>query len=509
MPQKDPMTLPSPEYERMEAQRALPRDLRRMNELPPEQVRLHLWQHSRESRKDFLRRVLASVCEPFYWAACEHLAGQPFVRPIKWSDGTSPDLLKMAEDIDGQDRDIRTLARSSCLNSVGYGLSYLFVVWSEEDGRPYLTELPGECVLDPYVPPGGVRVLMQVPSENYDRAKPWTRKNDVQLWVLWDGEPTASGDDRFARWEVYEREDPSDPTSPFRDAPSPQLGGSFRPELYIPLFPVPSGSDTVNDRQPWVSGPPLYPLALMNRLHFNKRSDLDAGLALSNIPQRAASGLTEGEAKKIDTASHHGLWWMMNPQGKFYFVETQGSSFEISLKDLEQTERRMEVFGLSPLVSEPSGGATALGRRIDLTRAVTTAQAWSMVWQDSWLQAMRAFARYLSKPDSFTLEFVSDFGPRDGDVDKAKVVQQDYLQGDLDPRDYYPEMKRLGIYGEAFDANAAARRVLDARSESLRRLAALPSPRQPLSRVPSADDEQHPEDAGSLPAGDKSSSPAA
>ncbi len=469
------LTKPSAEFERMEVYRDLPRDLRGGTLAMQAAGTKHLWKHPREQKKEYARRLQSLVLEPYYWSACEHLAAQPLTRPVMWSDDAPEDLILWSNDIDGKDRDIRTLARSTCVNSIGYGIAYLLVVWSEEDGRPYVTELPAASVLDPYSPPGGMRVLMEVPS-TVPPEFPWQRRIEQQLWVLWDGEPTAGGEDRYARYDVYQHDDPTDPTSPWREEPTLELGGSFAPQEYIPLFPIPSGSDSPEDEQPWVSTPPLHPLALMNRLHMNKRSDLDAGLAIANVPQRAASGLMEQEARAIDTVIYKGLWWMANPSGRFYFVEHSGAAFGVSREDIESLERRMDVFGLSPMLSEPSANATATGRLIDLSRATTTAQAWALVWQDAWLQAMRCAARYMSKPDDFRLEFFSDFGARDANLERARVIQQDYLNGDLPPELYYPEMKRLGVYGESFDAEMAAAGVARRRVDTLKALATMPPP---------------------------------
>jgi len=467
---------PSAEWTLMERYRQLPRDLRggvlKLRECADE----HLWRSPRERDHDYQRRLNALRFDPLYWSAMEHLGGQPFTRQLEWSDD-APEVLQpagpWANDVDGFDRDLRQVMRASCITSVGMGLMFVLVTWDADDGRPYLVEIPSEDVLDPWEEGAPVRIRMSI--VNRDEAKPWIKWHEDQIWALYDGEPTAGGLDRYARWEVYEREKPKDPKSPFREEPKEELSGYFSPQEFIPLFPIYTGTGVCGERLPWVSVPPLYDTAEANRVLLNKQSDLDYGLHIGNVPQRAASGLTEDEAKKIDTVSHKGLWYMTEPRGRFYFVEHTGASFEISMKDLERLTRQIEVASLQPLVSDDSG-VTATGRMIDLSRATTTAQAWTLGWQDSWNQVLHAMARYARLPDRFTVGLFTAFGPAPQDLERAKLIQKDYLEGDLEPELYYPEMKRLGVYGEAFDADRAATAARKRQDEEMKRLLTMPVP---------------------------------
>jgi hypothetical protein len=468
---------PSAEWAAMEEYRDLPRDLRggliRIQSL----TKKHLWRAARERDHDYQRRLMALQFDPFYWSAMEHLGGQPFTRQVGLSDDVPAELRPdgaWADDIDGQGRDLRQVIRGTCIESAGLGLVYLLPMWSEVDERPYVHVLSAHDVLDPWEEGGAVRLRMTHPVRTPGR--PWEKRNEGQIWVLYDGEPTASGDEQWARWEVFEREDPTNPKSPFRASPTEELSGPFRYQPWIPLYPLYTGNGGCQEALPWVAFPPLYEVAAANRVYMNKRSDLDFGLHVSNIPQRCAAGISEAEVAKIDKTSYKGMWWTKNHQGKFYYLEHSGAAFELSLRDLEGLERRIEVWGLQPMLSEHQGNVTATGRMIDLSRATTTAQAWTLGWEDVWTQVCHALARYVRKPDRFELTFFTAFGPAPHDLERAKIIQQDYLQGDLEPEAYYPEMQKLGVYSESFDVQAAVAAAKKRRDQDMKRLATMPVP---------------------------------
>ena len=475
---------PSPEWHEMERYRHLPRVLRGGVLALQDAGRSYIWQAPRERDEDYGRRLAALQFDPFFWLGCEHLGGQPFSREISFSDDAPPELVSSWRfDIDGTGRDLRALSRSACINSTGYGLDFLWVVWSAGDQRPYILRIPAESVLDPYEPGAPVRVAFT--DEVRDQDKPWIRRKIDQIWIFYDGEPTAGGDDRYSRYEIYERTDREDSESDWSE--SPVDGGFFRPLTTIPLVPVPTSSNHDSDAAPWVSMPPHIDAAVSNLVWANKRSDLDAGINIANIPQMCGSGVTKGD-KEILKGSSRGFMTILTtekPDGKFYFCTHDGAAFELSFKDMSELERRMEVMMHSPNVTRAnvSGAITATGELKDLERVVTVSQARALIWQDSIQHACRIATRYRRLNDSFTVELFTGFGPKERDLERAALVQRDYLEGDLPPIVYYTEMKRLGVYTEAFDAEGTAQLVESRRKETLSLTSAPPRRSLPAARA--------------------------
>ena len=467
--QEPDISTPSAAWYLMEQYRELPRDLRGGLLSMQRCGKKHLWRATRELDRDYRRRVEALSLEPYYWSACQHLGGQPFTKMPVWSPDTPDPIVDVwAKDVDGNDRDFRSFAWSHCTSSVGFGLAGLLVTWNAEQGRPYIAGIPADAILDPYEQGEPMRLMFSSPNRDPDR--PWIKWSEDQVWVLYDGEPTASGDEQYARWEVYEREDPRDSESPWNDSPTADLGGFFAPQEFTPFYSLYTGTDDDDNDLPWVCKPPLHDLAVLNRLQMNKRSDLDFGLHIANIPQRACAGMTDEEAKKFTTVSYKGIWYTASHQGKFYYVEHSGASFEVSFKDLETLQRTMEIFGHSPFVRRAAGSMTATEVSSDERRAITTAQAWALGWEDTWQQSWRCAARYGRMSDDFTLQLHTDFGPKEKDLDRAKMVQEDYRAGDLEPREYFQTMKGFGVYPEGFDVEAAATRIEKKREEDMARL---------------------------------------
>ena len=470
----------------MEVYRRLPRDLRGGVLLFQEMGEEILWKAPEEMDGDYKRRLKALQFDPFYWSSAEHLGGQPFTRKITFSDDTPSVMADWIRDMDGSGRDLRSVARGSCINAVGYGLDHLLAIWSPADGRPYIWRIPAESVLDPKEDDGGpVRVQMTLYER--DENKPWIRYEIEQIWALYDGEPTAGGPDRYARWKVYEHTKRRDPKSKWNSEPT--TVGTFAPHESIPMVPLYTGSHSPMEREPWVVMPPNHELAVSNLVWLNKRSDLDHGLHLANIPQRAVAGASLEEIKDMQ-AGYGALLGTQSAQGRIYFVEHSGAAFQISFTDLGELERRLQVMGSMPNVTRASveGRITATGELKDMGPAITRAQAWTFSWQDSLETALRMAARYARAYDAFSIELHTDFGPADKDLDRSRIIQQDYINGDLHPSLYYQEMKRLGVYGEGFDVEAAVALALKTREEAMRSFSAMPEPPRAPQNEPDADE---------------------
>lgn len=468
------ISTPSPEWKMMEAYRELPRDLRGDVLLLQEQASEHLWKASKEIDADWKRRVKALQFDPFYWSAAEHIGGQPYEREIAFSDDVPAQVLEWAKDIDGTGRDLTAFFRASSINAVGYGVDYLLALWDADAGRPYIMQLPAESVLDPYEE--GAPLRIQMTDYERDADKPWIRHEVETIWMLWDGEPTAGGIDRYARVEIYEHKERRDPESEWRKEPSSVF--SLSPHETLPLVSNYTGSNSPMEQVPWVVLPPNYALAVANRVWLNKRSDLDFGLHIGNIPQRAASGIGEEEMARL-VAGYSGMLYTEKENGRFYYVEHSGASFGISFQDLGEMERRMQVMGSMPNVTRAStqGAMTATAELRDMGPALTRARAWAYGWQDTCTSILRKCAQYQRISDKFTSAVFTDFGPQDKDADRAAMIQKDYISGDLEPDLYFPEMQRLGVYSQAFDVDAAVAGAKRRRAEAMRSFSDIPAPR--------------------------------
>jgi len=493
--QKQHVATPSAAWAAMERYRELPRDLRG-GVLELQELReAHLWKHEKEADADYNWRVKALWLTPFYWSACDLLGGQPFTKAIGWSDDTPAVIGEWAKDIDGSGRDFRHVARSSCITSVGYGLNYLWPVWDPALGRPVIRILPGESVLDERESGAPIRVMMT--ELDRDEEKPWIKKEAEQVWIFYDGEPTSNSNEKYARWEVYEHEERYKADSPWNETPTADLGGYLDPLTKIPLVPLYTGNNP-EDGVPWECYPPMHDLAVLNRVWINKTSDLDFGLHMANVPQRIAVGVDEETVKKMTKVSYKGLWWTNNAQAKFSFLEHSGSSFDLSLREIENIARKAEIMGHKPNIDRGDAAAavTATGELARMAESVTTSQAWTFGWQDSWETAWRIAAQIGSQPDRFTLGFHANFGPRERDLDRARIIQADYQNGELEPEVYFPEAKRLGVYTEEFDAEAAAAAARQRRKDIEESLKAnsLP-PREGEDAEDENEDEEKDEDS--------------
>jgi hypothetical protein len=430
---------------------------------------------------------------PFYLDAADLLGGQPFTKPITFSDDAPQELRDprgaWREDIDGSRRTLQQLARQSCINSTKSGFILLWPRFIPGGSRPFMETIPSEAVLDRYIPGNPVRIKF-TSHEILNAAKPWILTPIEQIWMFMDA---GIQDPDFATIVVFEHQDRADPKSDWNETPTPDLGAILKPLTEIPLYPLYTGhasppelGELVHD--PWVTMPPLYALAKMNQVYDSKRSDLDWGLHIGNIPQRAAKGITKEEMELINKVSYSGLWALENVNGLFYFVEPSGKTFALAAEDLSDMERRMGIIGNSPNVtrSDARGNVlTATGELREMAPAIMEGQSWAKNWQDTWETALRTLARIVRLPDTFKVKFDTNFGPKDQDLDRWRVVQTDRQRKEISARQYFDVSKELGGYPETFNAEDAAE-FADAQEAERKELARL---RESNSDPPTTDEE--------------------
>lgn len=456
---KDSVSEPTADYSRMQKLRALAEFMRQplcdikaaisgkasaLNGTALGVSDAFLVRHPIENPLDYDGRVsLLQWWDP-YWTAMMRIGSRPFTSQIGLPDdlpGKVRDWLD--NDVDGSGRDLRAFARSACIESAGYGLGYINAEWRDDLGRPVLSWVPASAVIgvdmDPERP--GVERL-RISARRIEMGR-WTVRRVVpQIAVIRSGDPSSPQpkatlelweevlEGKIKKWVVVEEER--------------ELRGGGR----LPLSQLPTGF--VRDHY---TPPPMGVFAELVRLHVNKMSNMDWTQKTAGTPLRYWSGVSKEEVEGQGKLSTGTTLWSTAADSKMSYVEHTGKALESAREDLERIERRMEVMSASPMVTRPSANETAFARRIDAEAATSQLEAWVLGWQASFSRAVSVMAGLADEGWEGQLDFPHDFVDSQGSMDQAAMIQKDYLAGNLAPRTYIREMKRLGVYSEAVDVD--------------------------------------------------------
>lgn len=206
----------------------------------------------------------------------------------------------------------------------------------------------------------------------------------------------------------------------------------------------------LNPVGPFEYRPALETLAEMNLEHFQIRSDQRNALAVSSFPIPCASGW---DADK-DSAIVFGPYNMLatsDPQGKFYYLESNGTAVAAGQKELDALEDRMTHFGLQ-FQAEKVMTATEAGNEHE--RATSELADWGNRIAYGLTQALHFMALRLGLPQEGKLTIEPPDPVRQAVVQEADVLLKSRMAGEISRREYRIEIKRLGVAGEQFDPEA-------------------------------------------------------
>lgn len=204
---------------------------------------------------------------------------------------------------------------------------------------------------------------------------------------------------------------------------------------------------------PQTAEPPLMDLAHLNVTHWQSTSDQRSILTVSRFPILAASGVPvadDGSAKL--KLSPHQYFATEDPQGKFYYVEHQGSAIEAGRNDLKDLEEKMASYGADMLRAEP-GNPTATAKALDTAEDATPLQRMVVDFTDSVNLALQYTAVTLQLGEDAGGTVTIDYDPADdvgGDGDLEALIKL-RATGDISRQAILGEFKRRHVLSEDFD----------------------------------------------------------
>jgi len=424
---------------------------------------------TKEDPEDYAIRKSHSELYDAYKDTTEKIGAKPFKVPAKLrvGDQLPAQLQGISENVDRQGNDLTSFCKNLFTESVRYGMSHVFVESpqliprnlkekKEKGIRPYFIRIHPQDLFGWQFTrnESGEFILTQIrwreAREEPDPVNPYQEvvMEYVRVWT-----PTA--------WEIWRRVRGSGDYRPWRSGKH-NLGK-------IPLVTLYTGWESF-----MMASPPLYGLARLNLRHYRTFSEQCNILRFCRLPVYYASGVTEKEYKDGVEFGPNSIVMSQNKDFKFGVVEHQGNAIKAGERDVDLTERRMEVFGTTPYIQR-SGVQSATGRHYTETGRETLMQSWIRAGEMVMTDAYKLAAEWESSdgnklviPEEFKVEWFNQFNLSYRATEEIRALNEAYLADPprLDRQTWFEELKRRDVFDEALSFEEYDRRMKKAFKEA-------------------------------------------
>ena len=359
----------------------------------------YLPQEPREDDDAYQTRVDRSVLSPYTSRLIETAAGAILRKPIHIEG--DPYWLELAENIDGLGSNINEYARRALVSSMTFGHSAILVDYPAAMGamnlaeeraqgrRPYFVHVDAPQIWGWRKEPITNR-LLQVRIHDYD-VRPLNEFGEEQveeMRVIYPG-----------RYDLY--------TLGQDVVEFTESGGYSLDE--IPFVPIYS-----NRRGLLMSQPPLLDIANLNITHYQRQADLIHALHIAAMPTLVLEGWDDTTGSATMGVNYA---IAMQPGNKAYYVQSDASSFDTQMAELQALEGQMSTLGVTKLFGQKFVAESAEAKRIDQAQSNSVLSIISQELESALNQAFSFAAQYVGmEPPEITI---------DRDFDYYRLIGQD------------------------------------------------------------------------------------
>lgn len=397
------------------------------------------------------------------------LAAKPFSEPVKLVEqGSTPELQKLAEDIDGRGNSLHVVAGEVFYAGLNYEVDWILVDYTRartpESGRPltqaeekaqrlrpYWVRIPAACMIDarPALIGGEIAYVHARFHENtvlrdgyaevakkrireFDRAEQADGTYGPATWKLWEQRKNAKNEDEWVEID----------------------GGSVSIGV-IALTPFITGRKTGKGRRI----PPLKDALFLQREHYQQETCLKYAREMTAFPMLAGNGvqpaIEKGKVVPVPVGPKSVLYAPPNgdsaSHGEWKFIEPSAESLKFLAEEVRRTEQQLRELGRQPLTAQ-SGNLTVVTTAFAAQKGNSAVQAWALNLKDALEQAFRYTAMWLKDETSNpVVQVFTDFDISMGDDMAPAMLKDMRAQGDISGETYRTEAKRRGVLSAEFD----------------------------------------------------------
>jgi hypothetical protein len=359
---------------------------------------LYLPQEPREDDAAWQARIDRSVLSPYTSRLIETAAGAVLRKPIHIEG--DPYWSEVALDIDGIGSNINEYARRALVSSLTYGHSAILVDFPAATGarnlaeeramgrRPYFVHVDAPQIWG--WRKDDTNRLTQIRIHDYEY-RPLNEFGEEQVEVMRVIYP--------GRYDLYTL---GQETVTFEESNGFSLDT-------IPVVPIYS-----NRRGVLISQPGLLDIANLNITHYQRQSDLIHALHIAAMPTLVLEGYSQ-DSSEATIGVNYALG--MEPGHKAYYVQSDATSFEAQMAELQSLEGQMSTLGITKLFGQKFVAESAEAKRIDQAQSNSVLAIISQELESALNQAFKLAAQYVGmEPPEIHI---------DRDFDYYRLIGQD------------------------------------------------------------------------------------
>ena len=358
----------------------------------------YLPQEPREDDEAWRARIDRSVLSPYTSRLIETAAGAVLRKPIHIEG--DPYWSEVALDIDGIGSNLNEYARRALVSSLTYGHSAILVDFPAATGarnlaeeramgrRPYFVHVDAPQIWG--WRKDDTNRLTQIRIHDYEY-RPLNEFGEEQVEVMRVIYP--------GRYDLYTL---GQETVTFEESNGFSLDT-------IPVVPIYS-----NRRGVLISQPGLLDIANLNITHYQRQSDLIHALHIAAMPTLVLEGYSQ-DSSEATIGVNYALG--MEPGHKAYYVQSDATSFDAQMNELQSLEGQMSTLGITKLFGQKFVAESAEAKRIDQAQSNSVLAIISQELESALNQAFKLAAQYVGmEPPVITI---------DRDFDYYRLIGQD------------------------------------------------------------------------------------
>lgn len=419
-----------------------------------------------EGNDDYAERLKFAKFTNIYRDIVESLAAKPFEQEIEFgeSDASSDvpeEMLKFAEDVDGDGNNLTSFASSYFFNGINSSISWLFVDYPTNTGNVVTIADAKREGIKPY--------WTQVLARNVLEARTKVVNGKRRLSYIRIHEPAGSGEPERVR--IFERNEQGVVTftvyvrSSNTDDFIIETDGKLSIDE-IPLVPFITGR---RDGVSFKTYPAMRDAADLQIKLYQAESGLEWATILTSYPMLAANGMkpdrdSAGNPKKLAVGPSRVLWGVPDGNGNsgnWAYVEPGAQSLKFQQEKIDATKKDLRELGKQPLTAQ-SGNLTVITTAVAAGKAKSAVSAWALMLKDALENALRITTKFMGKkeydPELNVYTDFDDFVDSASDLTALKDAREG---GDLSQETYWSELKRRKVLSQDFNAETERERLLN------------------------------------------------
>lgn len=383
-----------------------------------------------ESDAAYKIRKENSVLFNAYRKTTNFLSGQVFQKNLVFSEDVPEEFEELFEDIDKKGNEINVFTKKSFKNGISKSVSFILVDSVKVDPneklskaeekrrgiRPFLKEIRCVDVIGMiFDEDTGQLIQVRIKETIKRKFGKYGTKKVKRIRVIEPG-----------TWELFEENAKGDFNSIEK--------GNFSVD-YIPIHLFIPGEYGV---------PPLQDLADLNLHHWKSNSDQINILHQARVPLWFGKKL---DSKKMVSAVGH-MIISDEDDADLKVVEINGNAISAGKEDLQETEAKMALFGLSMLVQK-TGNVTATEKAINSAESNSSVSEWATDFETFLQAVLETLGKYIKK--DFPKNGVSvnkEFHYGLYNVEEIKVIL-DSIGITCSPETAFNEIQKRGFYDES------------------------------------------------------------